>query len=78
MAEVFPYEAESFDYTALITAICFVDNEQQAIKEAYHVLKKEQVVNASHMKPYLLGLVHFKKLVTINLFGSRQPPHYSG
>ena len=39
IAEKIPYEAESFDYAALITTICFVENPQQSIKEAYRILK---------------------------------------
>jgi ubiquinone/menaquinone biosynthesis C-methylase UbiE len=39
IAEELPYEAASFDFAVLITAICFVDNPQLAIKEAHRVLK---------------------------------------
>ncbi|MFW5886848.1 MAG: class I SAM-dependent methyltransferase [Bacteroidota bacterium] len=41
VAEELPYEAESFDYAAFITSICFVDNPLKAVREAYRVLKKE-------------------------------------
>ena len=41
VAEDLPYEDESFDYAVLITAICFVDDPQKAIQEAYRILKKE-------------------------------------
>ena len=44
VAEKLPYKDGSFDYVALITAICFVDDPQQSIKEAYRVLKKEGVI----------------------------------
>jgi len=41
VAERLPYEDESFDYAALITTICFVDDPQGAIQEAYRILKKK-------------------------------------
>lgn len=41
VAERLPYDDESFDYVALITVICFVDDPQETIREAYRILKKE-------------------------------------
>ncbi|MFW6223065.1 MAG: class I SAM-dependent methyltransferase [Bacteroidota bacterium] len=40
VAEELPYDNESFDYAVFITSICFVDDTQQAIKEAKRILKK--------------------------------------
>lgn len=40
VAENLPYEKETFDYAVFITAICFVDNPELAVKEAFRILKK--------------------------------------
>ncbi|MBN2164719.1 MAG: class I SAM-dependent methyltransferase [Marinilabiliaceae bacterium] len=41
VAEDIPFDDESFDFTAFITSICFINNPQQAINEAYRILKKD-------------------------------------
>lgn len=41
VAENLPYENESFDFAAFITALCFVDNPELAVKEAYRILKNK-------------------------------------
>ena len=40
VAEKLPFEDESFDLVLMVTTVCFVDDTQQALKEAYRVLKK--------------------------------------
>ncbi len=41
VAENLPYDAESFDYAVMITSICFVNNPEKAVSEAYHVLREK-------------------------------------
>ncbi|WP_048147983.1 class I SAM-dependent methyltransferase [Palaeococcus ferrophilus] len=38
-AEDLPFEDESLDYLLMVTTICFVDDPEKALKEAYRVLK---------------------------------------
>ena len=40
VAENLPYADNSIDYALMVTSICFVDDEQKAIAEAYRVLSK--------------------------------------
>ena len=39
VAENIPYPDNSFDFAALITSICFVDNPEKALTEAYRIIK---------------------------------------
>ncbi len=39
VAEDLPYENQSFDFAVFITAICFIDNPELALQEAYRILK---------------------------------------
>lgn len=39
-AEELPFEDDSMDYLLMVTTICFVDDPERAIREAYRVLKK--------------------------------------
>lgn len=39
VAEQLPYENQSFDFAALITSLCFVDDPEYALKEVYRILK---------------------------------------
>jgi ubiquinone/menaquinone biosynthesis C-methylase UbiE len=41
VAENLPYENESFDFAVLINSICFIDNPDMAVKEAYRILQSE-------------------------------------
>ncbi len=41
VAENMPYENASFDFAVFVTAICFVDNPGQAVKEAHRILKNQ-------------------------------------
>lgn len=41
VAENLPYENASFDFAVCVTAICFIDNPEQAVKEAYRILKNQ-------------------------------------
>jgi ubiquinone/menaquinone biosynthesis C-methylase UbiE len=41
VAENLPYENESFDFAVFITAICFVENPELAVKEAFRILKNQ-------------------------------------
>lgn len=41
VAENLPYENESFGFAVLINSICFIDNPEMAVKEAYRVLQSE-------------------------------------
>lgn len=41
VAENLPYENESFDFAVFITSICFVENPELAVKEAYRILKNQ-------------------------------------
>ncbi len=38
-AENLPFEDESMDYLLMVTTICFVDDPEKALREAYRVLK---------------------------------------
>ncbi|MDI3475697.1 MAG: hypothetical protein PWQ79_916 [Thermococcaceae archaeon] len=38
-AESLPFEDNSMDYLLMVTTICFVDDPEKALKEAYRVLK---------------------------------------
>jgi len=38
-AENLPFENESLDYLLMVTTICFVDDPERALREAYRVLK---------------------------------------
>ncbi len=40
VAEDLPFEDESFDCVLIVTTICFVDDIEKALKEAYRILKK--------------------------------------
>jgi ubiquinone/menaquinone biosynthesis C-methylase UbiE len=40
-AESLPFPAESFDFAAFITSICFIENPDKAINEAYRILRKD-------------------------------------
>ncbi len=39
VAENLPFPDESFDYILMVTTICFVDDPERALREAYRVLK---------------------------------------
>ncbi|AAD36367.1 MAG TPA: SAM-dependent methyltransferase [Thermotoga sp.] len=39
-AENLPLKDESFDFALMVTTICFVDDPERALKEAYRILKK--------------------------------------
>ncbi|WP_010480307.1 class I SAM-dependent methyltransferase [Thermococcus zilligii] len=39
VAENLPFSDESFDYLLMVTTICFVDDPEKALREAYRVLK---------------------------------------
>ncbi|MGB9636357.1 MAG: class I SAM-dependent methyltransferase [Thermoplasmata archaeon] len=39
VAESLPFASAQFDFAIMVTTICFVDNAEVAIKEAYRVLK---------------------------------------
>lgn len=41
VAENLPYPDASFDYTAFITSLCFVENPEKAIREACRILKPD-------------------------------------
>lgn len=41
VAENLPYENGSFDFAVFINSICFIDNPDLAVKEAYRILKNE-------------------------------------
>jgi ubiquinone/menaquinone biosynthesis C-methylase UbiE len=41
LAESLPYESGSFDFAVFITAICFIDDPDRAMREAYRILKKQ-------------------------------------
>lgn len=41
VAENLPYENESFDFAAFITAICFVNDPERAVQETYRVLRNQ-------------------------------------
>jgi ubiquinone/menaquinone biosynthesis C-methylase UbiE len=41
VAENLPFPDESFDFTAFITSLCFVDNPEKAIVEAHRILKPD-------------------------------------
>src|SRR4030042_3134838 len=40
-AENLPYSDCSFDFAAFITSICFIENPDKAINEAYRILRKD-------------------------------------
>ena len=39
IAEALPYEDSSFDFSLMVTTICFLDDVEAAMKEAYRVVK---------------------------------------
>lgn len=39
-AENLPLKNESFDFTLMVTTICFVDDPERALKEAHRILKR--------------------------------------
>jgi ubiquinone/menaquinone biosynthesis C-methylase UbiE len=41
VAEKLPFNDETFDFILLVTTICFVDNLEESLKEAYRVLKTD-------------------------------------
>jgi len=41
VAENLPFPDESLDYLLMVTTICFVDDPERALREAYRVLKPE-------------------------------------
>ncbi len=44
VAENLPWKDNSINYALMVTSICFVDDEQKAINEAYRVLKPNGVL----------------------------------
>jgi ubiquinone/menaquinone biosynthesis C-methylase UbiE len=55
-AENLPYSDKSFDFAVFITSICFVDNPEKAIKEAYRIIKdKGEIIIAFIDKESSLG-----------------------
>ncbi|MFA5501420.1 MAG: class I SAM-dependent methyltransferase [Sulfurovaceae bacterium] len=40
IAEDLPFENETFDFALMMTSICFVQDPQKALKEAFRVIKK--------------------------------------
>ena len=43
VAEKLPYTNKSYDYSLMVTTICFVDNIIQSFKEVHRILKKEGI-----------------------------------
>ncbi|WP_457621695.1 class I SAM-dependent methyltransferase [Persephonella sp.] len=41
VAEYLPFKDNSFDFCLFVTTICFVDNVDKSIEEAYRILRKE-------------------------------------
>ncbi len=41
VAENLPFEDGQFDFVLMVTTICFLDDTQEALREAHRVLKKE-------------------------------------
>jgi SAM-dependent methyltransferase len=41
VAEKLPYPDKSYDYSLMVTTICFLDNIIQSFKEVYRILRKE-------------------------------------
>jgi len=39
VAEELPFEDESFDFLLMVTTICFLDDAEEALREAHRVLK---------------------------------------
>jgi len=57
-AESLPFPAESFDFTAFITSICFIENPDKAINEAYRILRKDgEIIIAFIEKHSKLGQI---------------------
>ena len=56
VAEQLPYESESFDFTLFINAICFVDDPDRAVQEAYRILRNQgEIIIAILDKETLFG-----------------------
>ncbi len=55
-AENLPYKSEFFDFAVFITTVCFVNNPEQALQEAHHVLKDQgEIIVAILDKETLFG-----------------------
>ncbi len=56
IAESLPYDDNSFDFTAFITSLCFIENPVEAMKEAYRITKRDgYIIIAFIDKESLLG-----------------------
>jgi ubiquinone/menaquinone biosynthesis C-methylase UbiE len=56
VAENLPYENDSFDFALFITSMCFIDNPDLAVREAYRILKNEgEIIIASLDKETRFG-----------------------
>jgi SAM-dependent methyltransferase len=61
-AEALPLKECSFDFALMVTAICFVDNLEAALQEAYRVLKPNGWLVIGFVdKESLIGTLYLKK-----------------
>jgi len=57
-AENLPFPADNFDFATFITSICFIENPDKAINEAYRILKKDgEIIIAFIDKDSRLGQI---------------------
>jgi SAM-dependent methyltransferase len=61
-AEALPFKESVFDFALMVTTICFVDNAEAAVREAYRVLKPDgSVVIGFIDKDSLIGRSYVRK-----------------
>lgn len=63
VAEKLPYTNKSYDYSLMVTTICFVDNIIQSFKEVHRILKKEG--------KFIIGFVDKNSHVGKNYLGNK-------
>lgn len=62
VAEALPFKDYEFEFALMVTTICFLDNTESALKEAYRILKPNGSIMIGFVdKDSLLGKLYLKR-----------------